>query len=117
MADYPIKELDNKTPLQVAKTESMDAVASRGKTGMVQTIPHGLPPGSDIANLSILGYDPNRYLTGRAVYEASSAGVRLDSHDVAFRCNLVTLTNSDGKTIMGDYSAGHITTGEARVRW
>ncbi|MBW2221308.1 MAG: cofactor-independent phosphoglycerate mutase [Deltaproteobacteria bacterium] len=114
MADYPIKELDNKTPLQVAKTESMDAVASRGKTGMVQTIPHGLPPGSDIANLSILGYDPNRYLTGRAVYEASSAGVRLDSHDVAFRCNLVTLTNSDGKTIMGDYSAGHITTGEAR---
>jgi len=114
MADYPIKELDNKTPLQVAKTESMDAVASRGKIGMVQTIPHGLPPGSDIANLSILGYDPNCYLTGRAVYEASSAGVRLDSHDVAFRCNLVTLTNSDGKTIMGDYSAGHITTGEAR---
>lgn len=114
MADYPIKELDNKTPLQVAKTESMDAIASRGKIGMVQTIPKGLPPGSDIANLSILGYDPNCYLTGRAVYEASSAGVRLDSHDVAFRCNLVTLTNSDGKTIMGDYSAGHITTGEAR---
>jgi len=114
MADYPIKELDNKTPLQVAKTESMDAVASRGKIGMVQTIPQGLPPGSDIANLSILGYDPNRYLTGRAVYEASSAGVRLDSHDVAFRCNLITLTNSGGKTIMGDYSAGHITTGEAR---
>ena len=114
MADYPIEELDNKTPLQVAKTESMDAIASRGKIGMVQTIPKGLPPGSDIANLSILGYDPNCYLTGRAVYEASSAGVRLDSHDVAFRCNLVTLTNSDGKTIMGDYSAGHITTGEAR---
>ena len=114
MADYPIKELGNKTPLQVAKTESMDAIASRGKIGMVQTIPKGLPPGSDIANLSILGYDPNCYLTGRAVYEASSAGVRLDSHDVAFRCNLVTLTNSDGKTIMGDYSAGHITTGEAR---
>ena len=113
MADYPIKELDNKTPLEVAKTESMDAVASRGKIGMVQTIPQGLPPGSDIANLSILGYDPNRYLTGRAVYEASSAGVKLDSHDVAFRCNLVTLTNSDGKTIMGDYSAGHITTDEA----
>ena len=114
MADYPIEELDNKTPLQVAKTESMDAIATRGKIGLVQTIPKGLPPGSDIANLSILGYDPNCYLTGRAVYEASSAGVRLDSHDVAFRCNLVTLTNSDGKTIMGDYSAGHITTGEAR---
>ncbi|MCK5422134.1 MAG: phosphoglycerate mutase, partial [Deltaproteobacteria bacterium] len=114
MADYPIKELDNKTPLQVAKTESMDAVASRGKTGMVQTIPHGLPPGSDIANLSILGYDPNRYSTGRAVYEAASAGVKLDSNDIAFRCNLVTLTESDGKTIMEDYSAGHITTDEAR---
>ncbi len=114
MADYPIKELGNKTPLQVAQTGSMDAIASRGKIGMVQTIPEGLPPGSDIANLSILGYDPNRYLTGRAVYEAASAGVNLDSYDVAFRCNLVTLTNSDGKRVMEDYSAGHITTDEAR---
>lgn len=114
MADYPIEELDHQTPLQVAKTESMDAIASSGKIGMVQTIPYGLSPGSDIANLSILGYDPNRYLTGRAVYEASSAGVKLNSHDVAFRCNLVTLTNKDGKTWMEDYSAGHITTDEAR---
>jgi len=114
MADYPIEELGNKTPLQAAETESMDAVVGRGKIGMVQTIPEELPPGSDIANLSILGYDPNRYFTGRAVYEAASAGVKLDSNDIAFRCNLVTLTESDGKTIMEDYSAGHITTDEAR---
>jgi 2,3-bisphosphoglycerate-independent phosphoglycerate mutase len=114
MADYPIEELGNKTPLQAAETESMDAVVGRGKIGMVKTIPKELPPGSDIANLSILGYDPNRYFTGRAVYEAASAGVKLDSNDIAFRCNLVTLTESDGKTIMEDYSAGHITTDEAR---
>jgi 2,3-bisphosphoglycerate-independent phosphoglycerate mutase len=80
---------------------------------MVQTIPQGLAPGSDIANLNILGYDPNSYLTGRAVYEATSAGVKLDSKDVAFRCNLVTLNDSDGDTVMEDYSAGHITTPEA----
>jgi len=114
MADYPIKELGNKTPLQVAKTESMDAIANRGTIGMVQTIPQGLSPGSDIANLSILGYDPKRYYTGRAVYEAASAGVKLSSGDVAFRCNLVTLSESDGKRVMEDYSAGHVTTDEAR---
>lgn len=114
MADYPIKELGNKTPLKVAKTESMDAIASRGTIGMVQTIPQGLSPGSDIANLSILGYDPKRYYTGRAVYEAASAGVKLGSGDVAFRCNLVTVSKSNGMTIMEDYSAGHITTDEAR---
>ena len=113
MADYPIKELGNETPLKVAKTESMDTIASRGTIGMVQTVPRGLSPGSDIANLSILGYDPKRYYTGRAVYEAASAGVKLDSGDVAFRCNLVTILESNGKTIMGDYSAGHITTDEA----
>ena len=114
MADYPIAELDNKTPLQAADTRWMDSIACRGKLGMVQTIPQGLTPGSDIANLNILGYDPTRYLTGRAVYEAASSGVKLDSHDVAFRCNLVTLNNADGgDTVMQDYSAGHITTPEA----
>ena len=114
MADYPIEELGNKTPLEVAKTESMDAIASRGTIGMVRTIPQGLSPGSDIANLSILGYDPKRYYTGRAVYEAASAGVKLGPSDVAFRCNLVTLSKINGRTIMEDYSAGHITTNEAR---
>ena len=91
MADYPIKELGNRSPLEAANTESMDIIASRGKIGMVNTIPQGLSPGSDIANLSILGYDPHRYYTGRSVYEAASAGVTLGADDVAFRCNLVTL--------------------------
>jgi 2,3-bisphosphoglycerate-independent phosphoglycerate mutase len=114
MADYPLKELGDKTPLQAAHTESMDAIAARGTLGMVQTIPEGLSPGSDIANLSILGYDPLRYLTGRAVYEAASAGVKLTPRDVAFRCNLVTLGQLDNATIMEDYSAGHITTEEGK---
>jgi 2,3-bisphosphoglycerate-independent phosphoglycerate mutase len=114
MADYPLKELGDKTPLQAAHTESMDAIAARGTRGMVQTIPGGLAPGSDIANLSILGYDPRRYLTGRAVYEAASAGVKLSPRDVAFRCNLVTLGKQKDATIMEDYSAGHISTDEAQ---
>lgn len=114
MADYPLTELKNRTPLQAAKTTWMDTIASRGTLGMVQTIPQGLAPGSDIANLNILGYNPSQYLTGRAVYEAASSGVKLDTHDVAFRCNLITLKESDGSTIMEDYSAGHITTPEAR---
>ncbi len=112
MADYPLPELNNQTPLQAARTRWMDTIARRGTLGMVQTIPAGLVPGSDIANLNILGYDPTKYLTGRAVYEAASSGVKLDSHDVAFRCNLVTLKETDGSTIMEDYSAGHITTPE-----
>ena len=114
MADYPLRELDNLTPLQAAQTPSMDIIATRGKIGLVQTIPQGLSPGSDIANLSILGYDPNHYLTGRAVYEAASAGVTLESSDVAFRCNLVTLRERDNTTVMEDYSGGHIPTDEAR---
>ncbi len=114
MADYPLKELGDKTPLQAAHTESMDSIASRGTVGMVQTIPQGLSPGSDIANLSILGYDPRRYLTGRAVYEAASTGVKLTSGDVAFRCNLVTLGKQDTATVMEDYSAGHISTQEGK---
>ncbi len=113
MADYPLPELNNRTPLQAAQTRWMDTIARRGTLGMVQTIPSGLVPGSDIANLNILGYDPTRYLTGRAVYEAASSDVILDSHDVAFRCNLVTINETGGTSIMEDYSAGHITTPEA----
>ena len=84
MADYPLKELGNKTPLKVAQTESMDSIASMGKIGMVRTIPQGLPPGSDVANMSILGYDPKHYHTGRAVYEAASAGVKIDLNENLF---------------------------------
>lgn len=114
MADYPVPELGGKTPLEVADIPNMNLIAQKGKLGMVRTIPHGLPPGSDIANLSILGYDSKKYYTGRAPLEAASMGLRLGQEDVAFRCNLVTLSARNGKTYMDDYSAGHISTEEAR---
>ena len=114
MADYPIESLGNKTPLEAAHTPNMDHLARTGILGMIKTVPDGMSPGSDIANLSILGYDPLRYLTGRAVYEAASAGVKLSSRDVAFRCNMVTLGQRDNVTVMEDYSAGHISTDEAQ---
>jgi 2,3-bisphosphoglycerate-independent phosphoglycerate mutase len=115
MADRPLKELGGKTPLQHASTPNMDRLASEGVPGVVRTIPEGMHPGSDVANLSILGYDPNKYYSGRAPLEAASIGVRLEEGDVAFRCNLVTLKFSMDKTraVMEDYSSGHITTEEA----
>ncbi|MCX7793925.1 MAG: cofactor-independent phosphoglycerate mutase [Thermodesulfovibrionales bacterium] len=116
MADRPLKELGGKTPLMVAFTPNMDRLASEGIVGTVRTIPEGLYPGSDVANLSIMGYDPRKYYTGRAPLEAASIGVNLTEEDVAYRCNLVTLQFNKDKTraIMDDYSAGHITTDEAR---
>jgi 2,3-bisphosphoglycerate-independent phosphoglycerate mutase len=116
MADRPLKELSGKTPLQAASTPNMDRLASEGTLGKVRTIPEGMHPGSDIANLSILGYDPRTYYSGRAPLEASSIGVKLSEDDVAFRCNLVTLKfNRDrSRAVMEDYSSGHITTEEAR---
>jgi 2,3-bisphosphoglycerate-independent phosphoglycerate mutase len=92
----------------------MDKLAQEGIIGRVRTIPVGMSPGSDVANLSILGYDPLKYYTGRAPLEAASIGVRLDDEDVAYRCNFVTLISNAGKTIMDDYSSGHISTAEAR---
>ncbi|MEW5744794.1 MAG: cofactor-independent phosphoglycerate mutase [Nitrospirota bacterium] len=117
MADRPLQELGGLTPLQKAATPHMDRLAREGVFGSVHTVPRGLPPGSDVANLSILGYDPRRYYTGRAPLEAASIGVALDDTDVAYRCNLVTLafTGNDADTAMEDYSSGHITTEEARV--
>jgi 2,3-bisphosphoglycerate-independent phosphoglycerate mutase len=116
MADRPIKELNGKTPLQAASTPNMDRLASEGTLGKVRTVPEGMHPGSDIANLSILGYDPRKYYSGRAPLEASSIGVKLSEDDVAFRCNLVTLKFNRDRTraVMEDYSSGHITTEEAR---
>ena len=111
MADYPIESLDGKTPLEVAKTPNMDEIARRGTLGLIDTIPAGMPPGSDVANLSVLGYDPAVYFTGRGPLEAANMGVELAPEDVAFRCNLVTFGADD--TVMDDYSAGHITTEEA----
>ncbi|MBI5492270.1 MAG: cofactor-independent phosphoglycerate mutase [Deltaproteobacteria bacterium] len=114
MADYAIDSLDNKTPLEFAATPNLDSLAGTGRFGLFQTVPPGFPPGSDVANLSVLGYDPKKYYTGRAPLEAASIGVKLAPDDMAYRCNLVTLAKKDGATIMDDYSAGHITTDEAR---
>lgn len=114
MGDYPLDELEGRTPLEVAATPHMDELALRGELGNVLTIPPGMEPGSDVANMSLLGYDPKIYHTGRAPLEAASMGVRLGPTDVAYRCNLVTLDRGeDGVTRMGDYSAGHISTSEA----
>jgi len=110
MADYPIPELGNKTPLEVANTPNMDMVAKKGVVGMVETIPENLPPGSDVANLSVMGYDPNLFYTGRGPLEAGSMGIKVDKDDVVYRCNIVNV--QDG--IMVDYSAGHISSEEAK---
>ena len=113
MADSPIAELGNRTPLEAANTPNMDALAGSGSFGLFRTVPDGYSPGSDVANLSVLGYSPAKYYTGRAPLEAASIGVKLGPTDIAFRCNLVTLVEKDGSTIMGDYSSGHITTEDA----
>jgi 2,3-bisphosphoglycerate-independent phosphoglycerate mutase len=109
MADYPVPELGNKTPLQVAYKPNMDAIAAKGQSGLLRTVPKDLSPGSDTAILSVLGYDPKRFLTGRGPLEAAARGIQLAENDVAFRCNLIT--EKDG--VLVDYSAGHITTGES----
>ncbi|MDI6785226.1 MAG: cofactor-independent phosphoglycerate mutase [bacterium] len=109
MADYAIEELGGKTPLQVAHTPNFDKMAQEGVVGLAKTIPNDLPAGSDVANLSVLGYDPHTYYTGRASLEAISKGITLEKNEVAFRCNLVSI--EDGR--MADYSAGHIDTFEA----
>lgn len=117
MADRPLKELEGKTPLQVAFTPNMDRLAREGIIGLVRTIPPGFHPGSDVANLSILGYDPAQYYCGRAPLEAASMGVELDDGDVAYRCNLVALKYNRLRTraVMEDYSAGHISSEEAAI--
>ncbi len=114
MADYPVESLGGKTPLMVARTPHMDWMAEQGEIGLVRTVPDGFNPGSEIANLSIFGYDPIRYYTGRGPLEAASLGVKLAADDIAFRCNLVTLKFNADKTVMEDFSAGHITDQEAR---
>ena len=111
MADYPLRELEGKTPLQFAQTPWLDKIAKRGFIGRVKTIPRGLRPGSAIATLSILGYDPKKFYSGRGVFEAINMGIDFNEKDVILRCNLIT--ENDG--ILADYSAGHITTSEAKV--
>ena len=113
MSDEPVAALGNKTPLEYAKTPAMDSVAREGTLGLFKSVPKGYPPGSDVANLSILGYDPKKFYTGRAPLEAASMGIELKPTDVAYRCNLVSLSGKPGSYVMDDYSAGHITTEEA----
>ncbi|MBI5445594.1 MAG: cofactor-independent phosphoglycerate mutase [Deltaproteobacteria bacterium] len=114
MADVPLGELDGKTPLEVAPTPNMDALARQGTLGLAATVPEGLPAGSDVANLSVFGYDPSACYTGRAPLEAAAMGIELSAADVAYRLNLVSLLVGVGEVYMDDFSAGHISTGEAR---
>lgn len=113
MADNPIEELLGKTPLEAANTPYMDKLASRGDLGLIRTVKPGFPPGSEIANMAILGLDPSIYYTGRAPIEAKSMGVALEEDDMAFRINLVTLTPRETGLIMEDYCAGHISSQES----
>ena len=109
MADEPIASLGNKTPLQAAKTPSIDNLAMMGRCGMLDTIPTGFAPGSEIANLSVLGYDLNSVYEGRGVLEAASMGVEIEDDEIAMRCNLICIENGKIKS----HSAGHISTEEA----
>ncbi len=108
MADYPLEELGGKTPLMAARTPHMDFLVKNGHLGRAATIPPGLAPGSDVANLAVMGYDPQKYFTGRAPLEAASLRLKLAPEDAAFRCNLVTLRQEGNAIIMDDFSAGHI---------
>ncbi len=103
-SDLPVPELDGATPLEAAHTPVLDALAARGQVGLAQVIPPGMPAGSDVGNMSIFGYDPARYHTGRSPIEAAALGLTLAPDEVAYRCNLVTVTD-DG--IMADFSGGH----------
>ena len=110
MADLPLAQLQGRTPLQAAKKPNMNLLAKQGRSGLAQTVPDGFPPGSDVANLCVMGYAPGQHYTGRAPLEAAAMNVALGEADIAFRCNFVTIV--DG--VMLDYSAGHITTEESR---
>ena len=117
MADRPLEKLSNKTPLEYANTPMMDALAKKSEMGMVQTVPEGLSPGSDVANLSVLGYNPKECYSGRSPLEALSIGISMRDDDVAMRCNFVTLSEEEAyenKTMI-DHSSGEISTEDAAV--
>ncbi|MBU6391626.1 MAG: cofactor-independent phosphoglycerate mutase [Planctomycetota bacterium] len=111
MADYAVDKLSGRTPIETARTPNLDFIAQNGQLGIVRTIPSGFPAGSDVANLTIVGYNPKEYYSGRAPLEAASIGIRLNDSDWAFRCNLIT-ANEDA---LEDFCAGHIKTDEAEV--
>ncbi|HYB92201.1 MAG TPA: cofactor-independent phosphoglycerate mutase [Candidatus Binataceae bacterium] len=115
MADWPCDELGGRTPLGAARIPNMDLLATRGTLGLVATIPQGMPPGSDVGTMTMMGYDPRRYHTGRAPIEAASQGIELGTRDVVFRMNLVSLRPLErgGPLAMHDFTSGHITSEEA----
>ncbi|MBR2100578.1 MAG: cofactor-independent phosphoglycerate mutase [Eubacterium sp.] len=118
MADYPVPALDGKTPMMCAKKPNMDYLAQRGEVGLVRTVAEGLKPGSDVANMSVMGFDPRKFYTGRSPLEAASIGIDMKPSDVSLRTNLVTLSEDDlpyeKKTIL-DYCADDISTEEAKI--
>lgn len=117
MADYPVPALNGKTPMEVAKKPNMDALAQHAEVGLVRTVAQGLKPGSDVANMSVMGFDPMQYYTGRSPLEAASIGIDMQPSDVSLRTNLVTLSPDDApyeEKVMEDYCAGDISTEEAR---
>lgn len=111
MGDNPVKKLGGRTPLEAARTPNMDFFASRGVAGICQNIPKGFTPGTDIGCMSVFGYDPRKYYTGRGPLEAAEHGIRLKKGDLAFRCNLVTVKGA----LLNDFCAGHISTREAGI--
>ena len=117
MADKKIEELGDKTPMEYADLSAMDGLARAGETGTARTVPLDISPGSDIANLSVMGYDPHKYHTGRSPLEAVSLGLELDEDDMVFRCNFVTLTNEPEykERKMIDHSAGELITRDSNI--
>ena len=116
MADEPLEILDGKTPIEAACTENTDRLARDAEIGMVRTVPEGMAPGSDTANLSVIGYDPKKYYSGRSPLEALSIGAEMSDEDVSFRCNLVTLSEEETDykdRVIVDHSSGEIPTEEA----
>jgi len=111
MSDYPVPELGDRTPLEVAKIPNMNDIVKHGMIGLVKTVPPGMRPASDIANLAIMGYDPKTYYTGRGPLEAANIGIEIAANEIAFRCNLITANNDT----LADYSAGHITEKESKT--
>ena len=116
MADMPVDALGGKTPLEVARKPHIDALCAKGESGLVKTVPDGMKPGSDVANLAVMGYPPAQYYSGRSPLEALNMGVDLADDDIAVRCNLVTLSDDEPyeRKTMVDYSAGEISNAEAK---
>ena len=114
MGDWPVDELDGKTPLEAAETPAMDALANDCCAGLARTVPDSMPPGSDVANMSLFGFDPEKYHTGRGPIEAAAMGLNVGPDDLIYRLNLVVVDDFGPKGTMRDYSGGHVTTDQAR---